>query len=176
LDGPDASLVRAGQRRFLVHANYEALLHYNCAHHYALAVGILAERISEGAKSRLRCRRSICSAVSSEAGADEVMVEAKESPESKFLHDREADAVNPADAAVLVADEQLPCAGAPLDRRFHKVTKPSTLDRLTKRERLVDRAARLQQGDRLSQNRLGCHESKALVLESLRQLLRPAMY
>ena len=48
LDGPDASLVRAGQRRFLVHANYEALLHYNCAHHYALAVGILAERLGEG--------------------------------------------------------------------------------------------------------------------------------
>ena len=48
LDGPDASLVRAGKRRFLVHANYDALLHYNCAHHYALAVGILAERIGEG--------------------------------------------------------------------------------------------------------------------------------
>jgi membrane-bound lytic murein transglycosylase B len=32
---PDASLVRAGKRRFLVHANYDALLHYNCAHHYA---------------------------------------------------------------------------------------------------------------------------------------------
>jgi membrane-bound lytic murein transglycosylase B len=45
LAAPDASLVRAGKRRFLVHANYEALLHYNCAHHYALAVGILAERI-----------------------------------------------------------------------------------------------------------------------------------
>ena len=48
LGGPDASLVRAGKRRFLVHANYDALLHYNCAHHYALAVGILAERIGEG--------------------------------------------------------------------------------------------------------------------------------
>ena len=41
-------LVRVGKRRFLVHANYDALLHYNCAHHYALAVGILAERIGEG--------------------------------------------------------------------------------------------------------------------------------
>ena len=39
LAGPDASLVRAGKRRFLVNANYEALLHYNCAHHYALASG-----------------------------------------------------------------------------------------------------------------------------------------
>ena len=45
LGGPDASLVRAGKRRFLVHANYEALLQYNCAHHYALGVGLLAERI-----------------------------------------------------------------------------------------------------------------------------------
>ena len=44
----DAALVRAGKRRFLVHANYDALLHYNCAHHYALAVGILAERIGDG--------------------------------------------------------------------------------------------------------------------------------
>ena len=47
LDGPEASLVRAGKRRFLVHASYDALLRYNCAHHYALAVGILAERIGE---------------------------------------------------------------------------------------------------------------------------------
>ena len=47
LDGPEASLVRAGKRRFLVHANYEASLHYNCAHHYALAIGILATSIAE---------------------------------------------------------------------------------------------------------------------------------
>jgi membrane-bound lytic murein transglycosylase B len=26
-------------RRFLVHANYDALLHYNCAHHYAQGSG-----------------------------------------------------------------------------------------------------------------------------------------
>ena len=41
----DASLVRTGARRFLVHANYDALLRYNCAHHYALTVGILADLI-----------------------------------------------------------------------------------------------------------------------------------
>ena len=52
LGGPDASLVRAGKRRFLVHANYDALLHYNCAHHYALAVGILAEGIGQGTDTR----------------------------------------------------------------------------------------------------------------------------
>jgi membrane-bound lytic murein transglycosylase B len=41
----DASLVHAGSRDFLVHANYDAILDYNCAHAYALAVGLLADRI-----------------------------------------------------------------------------------------------------------------------------------
>jgi membrane-bound lytic murein transglycosylase B len=40
-----ASLVRAGKTNYLVYANYEALLGYNCAHAYALAVGQLADRI-----------------------------------------------------------------------------------------------------------------------------------
>jgi membrane-bound lytic murein transglycosylase B len=40
-----ARLVRAGARQFLVHDNYDALLHYNCAHHYALSVAMLADRI-----------------------------------------------------------------------------------------------------------------------------------
>jgi membrane-bound lytic murein transglycosylase B len=39
------SLVEAGDRRFLVYRNYEALLGYNCAHAYALSVALLAERI-----------------------------------------------------------------------------------------------------------------------------------
>ena len=42
---PDASLVRAGSRAFLVHHNYEVLLTYNCAHHYALGVSLLSERL-----------------------------------------------------------------------------------------------------------------------------------
>jgi membrane-bound lytic murein transglycosylase B len=42
----DASLVRAGRSAFLVYANYEALLGYNCAHAYALAVGTLADRVA----------------------------------------------------------------------------------------------------------------------------------
>lgn len=41
----DASLVVAGTRRFLVYGNYEALLAYNCAHSYALSVGILSDLI-----------------------------------------------------------------------------------------------------------------------------------
>ena len=44
-DLPEAALVRAGRHGFLVHANYHALLRYNCAHHYALSVAILADRI-----------------------------------------------------------------------------------------------------------------------------------
>jgi membrane-bound lytic murein transglycosylase B len=40
-----ASLVAAGRRRFLVYGNYEALLDYNCAHSYALSVGLLADRL-----------------------------------------------------------------------------------------------------------------------------------
>ncbi|MBM3219952.1 MAG: lytic murein transglycosylase [Candidatus Rokubacteria bacterium] len=42
---PTAALVRAGDRRFLVHGNYDAILRYNCSHHYALSVTLLADRI-----------------------------------------------------------------------------------------------------------------------------------
>jgi membrane-bound lytic murein transglycosylase B len=40
-----ASLVTAGSRSFLVYDNYEALLAYNCAHAYALSVGLLSESL-----------------------------------------------------------------------------------------------------------------------------------
>ena len=40
-----ASLLRAGPHTYLVYPNYDALLGYNCAHAYALAVGLLADRI-----------------------------------------------------------------------------------------------------------------------------------
>jgi membrane-bound lytic murein transglycosylase B len=40
-----ASLVRAGSRNFLVFDNYSVLLQYNCAHAYALAVGLLADAL-----------------------------------------------------------------------------------------------------------------------------------
>jgi peptidoglycan lytic transglycosylase B len=40
-----ASLIRDGKRAFLVYDNYEALLDYNCAHTYALSVGLLADRL-----------------------------------------------------------------------------------------------------------------------------------
>ncbi len=40
-----ASLVEAGTRTFLLYDNYEALLGYNCAHSYALSVGLLADRL-----------------------------------------------------------------------------------------------------------------------------------
>ncbi len=40
-----ASLVSGSRRHFLVYANYDVLLEYNCAHAYALTVGLLGERI-----------------------------------------------------------------------------------------------------------------------------------
>jgi membrane-bound lytic murein transglycosylase B len=42
---PDASLVSGQSRDFLVYRNYDALLDYNCAHSYAISVGLLANRI-----------------------------------------------------------------------------------------------------------------------------------
>ena len=41
----DASLLPTGERAYLVYSNYEALLEYNCAHSYALAVALLADQI-----------------------------------------------------------------------------------------------------------------------------------
>ena len=40
-----ASMVRGGKRSFLVYRNYDALLDYNCAHSYAISVGLLADSI-----------------------------------------------------------------------------------------------------------------------------------
>lgn len=40
-----ASLVSGASRHFLVYANYDALLSYNCAHAYAISVALLADRI-----------------------------------------------------------------------------------------------------------------------------------
>jgi peptidoglycan lytic transglycosylase B len=40
-----ASLVSGASRHFLVYDNYDALLEYNCAHSYAIAVSLLSERI-----------------------------------------------------------------------------------------------------------------------------------
>ena len=47
----DASLVSGNSRHFLVSSNYDALLEYNCAHAYAISVGLLADKIG-GLKSR----------------------------------------------------------------------------------------------------------------------------
>ncbi len=41
----NASLVRGGKATYLVYGNYEALLGYNCAHAYALAVSQLADLV-----------------------------------------------------------------------------------------------------------------------------------
>jgi membrane-bound lytic murein transglycosylase B len=41
----DASLLRTGAKNYLVYSNYDSLLGYNCAHAYALAVGLLSDRL-----------------------------------------------------------------------------------------------------------------------------------
>jgi membrane-bound lytic murein transglycosylase B len=43
----EASLLRVDDRAWLVTANYEALLAYNCAHNYAISVATLAARIAK---------------------------------------------------------------------------------------------------------------------------------
>lgn len=48
-DAPVAALVSGASRHFLVHRNYDALLEYNCAHSYAVAVGLLAGQIVSSA-------------------------------------------------------------------------------------------------------------------------------
>jgi membrane-bound lytic murein transglycosylase B len=45
---PDAALVTGESRSFLVFRNYDALLDYNCAHSYAVGVGLLADSILTG--------------------------------------------------------------------------------------------------------------------------------
>ena len=41
-----ASLVRGDKRAFLVYANYDAILGYNCSNSYAVTVGLLADSVS----------------------------------------------------------------------------------------------------------------------------------
>jgi membrane-bound lytic murein transglycosylase B len=47
-DTPDGALVTGESRAFLVFHNYDALLDYNCAHSYAIGVGLLADSILTG--------------------------------------------------------------------------------------------------------------------------------
>ena len=51
---PDAALVSGATKHFLVYANYDALLQYNCAHSYAVSVGMLADRIGSGSSPAAR--------------------------------------------------------------------------------------------------------------------------
>jgi membrane-bound lytic murein transglycosylase B len=48
--GPDAALVSGATRHFLVSGNYDAVLGYNCAHSYALSVGLLADAIGSNTR------------------------------------------------------------------------------------------------------------------------------
>jgi membrane-bound lytic murein transglycosylase B len=42
----DTALVSGSRQHFLVSSNYDVLLEYNCAHSYAVSVGLLADRIA----------------------------------------------------------------------------------------------------------------------------------
>lgn len=55
----DAALLDAPPRAFLLYPNYGALLDYNCAHAYALSVGLLADRLESppSADERAAARR-----------------------------------------------------------------------------------------------------------------------
>ena len=52
-----ASLVRGEKRNFLVYGNYQALLAYNCSHSYAVTVGMLADKIGQSQKSKVRSQK-----------------------------------------------------------------------------------------------------------------------
>src|SRR5260370_3186863 len=54
LAGPDAALVSGATRHFLVSGNYDAVLGYNCAHSYALSVGLLADAIGSNRSEERR--------------------------------------------------------------------------------------------------------------------------
>ena len=41
----EAGLATIGSRQYLLYPNYEVILGYNCAHHYALSVALLSERL-----------------------------------------------------------------------------------------------------------------------------------
>lgn len=43
-----AALVSSASRDFLVTSNYDVLLEYNCAHSYAITVGLLADKLASG--------------------------------------------------------------------------------------------------------------------------------
>jgi peptidoglycan lytic transglycosylase B len=47
-----ASIVSGTSRHFLVYANYDALLEYNCSHSYAVAVALLGDRVTVAAKRK----------------------------------------------------------------------------------------------------------------------------
>ena len=44
----DTALISGSRQHFLVSSNYDTLLEYNCAHSYAVSVGLLADRIAAG--------------------------------------------------------------------------------------------------------------------------------
>jgi membrane-bound lytic murein transglycosylase B len=57
-DAPDGALVSGAKQHYLVYANYDALLEYNCAHSYAVSVGVLADRLAARDDPKTRSTRA----------------------------------------------------------------------------------------------------------------------
>jgi membrane-bound lytic murein transglycosylase B len=58
-NGPAAAMVSGATRHFLVSGNYDAVLGYNCAHSYAVSVGLLADAIGSTAPLPAAPKRSV---------------------------------------------------------------------------------------------------------------------
>jgi membrane-bound lytic murein transglycosylase B len=66
----DVALVSGVSRRFLVGVNYDALLDYNCAHSYAVSVGLLADALDAPSKpSAGTARRKASAKAGRQSGA-----------------------------------------------------------------------------------------------------------
>src|SRR6266540_2081111 len=113
------------------------------------------------------------SAIRREPGTNEVLVEAEELRETHLLHDREAGAIDPADTAIAIPDEEVPGAAPALRCRFDQRAKSARLDRLAQRHRVVDRTARFQERDGLPHDPLGRHEANAVRLQPAKYGARP---
>lgn len=60
--------------------------------------------------------------VRGESGPNEVIVEAKEVPDSQFVHYRETSAIHPADGKIAKPQEHLPGATAKFSSRLNDLT------------------------------------------------------
>src|SRR3989442_2622347 len=107
----------------------------------------------------MRADADEASSIRREPGAHEVVVEPEELPESQLLHHGEARAVDPTDATVAVADEEVPGVPPSLERGLDDMAEATALDRFSESDRVIGGAARLEQGHRLREHPFTGHEA-----------------